>query len=255
MLHDLQREFAGVALTNDTSALVPQVLASSGTCERRLRVYRTNTVNSLTDVLKSAFPVTERIVGERFFQAAALAFLERHPPRRPTLYRYGETLPGFLETFEPAQSLVYLPDVARLEWARIESYFAADQDALDPNALADVVPERVESVVLTFHPSVRLIESAFPILKIWTVNQPDYSAVPEIDFDVAEQGLVQRRGQLVVQHPVSRGAFEWLRLIGASTPLGEATSAALAKDSTFDLQDTLRVLLADGSLTGLNSQT
>ena len=255
MLHDLQRDFANVALANKTSALVPQVMATNGTRERRLNVYRTNTVNSLTDVLRAAFPVTERIVGERFFQAAALAYLDSHPPQQPTLFRYGDTLPAFLETFEPAQALSYLPNVARLEWARVESYFAEDEGVLDPTALADVAPERLEAVVFTFHPSVRLVESDFPIFEIWAVNQPDYGAVPEMNFDNPEQGLVQRRGLAVIQRVVSPETFQWLRLIGDGTTLGEATEAALAADSTFDLQDTLRLLLADGALTHLDLQS
>ena len=254
MLRDLQRDFADVALANKASALVPQVMAASGTRERRLNVYRTNTVNSLTDVLRAAFPVTERIVGERFFQAAALAYLESHPPKQPTLFRYGDTFPVFLEAFEPAQALSYLPDVARLEWARVESYFAKDEDTLDPTALAEVAPEQLEAVAFSLHPSVKLIESKFPIFEIWTVNQPDYGAVPEIDFDKSEQGLVQRRGLAVIQRPVSRGTLQWLRSISDGAALGEATQAALTADSNFDLQDTLRLLLADGALTHLEIQ-
>ncbi len=246
MLHDLQREFAAAALSNDIAALVPKVQASAGSRQRRLGIYRTNTVNSLTDVLLAAFPVVERIVGERFFRAMATAFVEAHPPRRPTLYAYGEDLPVFLETFEPAQTLPYLPDVARLEWARIRSYFAADQDAIDPARLATVPSDALETVVFKVHPSLQLIRSSYPVFTVWTVNQPDHGPIPEIDFSEAECGYVLRLGHHVTQRQMSSSQFTWLRLVAEEEPFGRATEQAALQDGAFDLQETLRPLLAEG---------
>ena len=251
MLHELQKDFAAVALVNDTAALVPKVRASRGTRERRLGVYRNNTVISLTDVLKSAFPVVERVVGERFFQSAALAFIETHPPRRPTLFRYGGELPRFLGEFPPAKALPYLPDVAHLEWARIESYFAADAESLNPDRLAEIPPERLGGIAFKVHPSVRLIESPFPVFEVWAANQPEHESVPEINFGLGEKGLVLRHGQTVVQRPMTASAFGWLEAVTKGVLLGPAVESAMANDETFDLQDTLRLLLADGAFTDL----
>lgn len=251
MLHELQKDFAAVALVNDAAALVPKVRASRGTRERRLGVYHNNTVISLTDVLKSAFPVVERIVGERFFQSAALAFIETYPPRRPTLFQYGGELPRFLGKFSPAKALPYLPDVARLEWARTESYFAADAESLNPDRLAEIPPDRLGGIAFKVHPSVRLIESPFPVFEVWAVNQPEHESVPEINFGLGEKGLVLRRGQTVVQRPMTAGAIGWLEAVIKGVLLGPAVETAMAIDETFDLQDTLRLLLADGTFTDL----
>ena len=251
MLHDLQRDFAAVALADDIAALVSKVRAPRGSRERRLRVYRNNTVKSLTDVLAAAFPVVERIVGTRFFRATARTFIEKHPPLQPALFQYGRDLPSFLETFEPARDLPYLPDVARLEWARNDSYFAANQDSLNPEDLAQVPADRLESVVFTLHPAVRLIQSPFPVFEIWTVNQPDYGPIPELDFSVGETGLVQRHGAFVTHKVLSQPAYEWLTYVCEGATLGHASNTILAHHPTFDLQDTLRAFLADGVIAAL----
>lgn len=252
MLHDLQKSFASVALKNNIVALVSEVRAKRGTRERRLGVYRTNTVKSLTDVLAAAFPVLERIVGERFFRAAALAFIEAHPPQQPALYRYGDGFADFLKRFPPAKDLPYLPDVAHLEWARIESYFAADAKPLNPARLGTIPSEHLGSVVFQVHPSVHLIGSPFPVFEIWAVNQPKHTSVPEIDFNASEHGIVLRRDQNVTQRTLTQAGFAWLKAIADSTALGPATDSATAIDDDFDLQDTLQLLLAEGAFTDAN---
>jgi len=252
MLHNLQKDFAGVSLSNTLSPLLDHVTAARGSKERRLGVYRTNTLNSLTDVLGAAFPVVQRIVGERFFRALAQAFIEAHPPRQPTLFRYGGELPKFVATFEPAKTLPYLADVATLEWARIESYFAADQEALNPARLSDVAPEHLEDITFSAHPSLRLVQSSFPIIEIWNVNQPTQASVPEIDFSVPERALVLRRGSTVFHRDLTTGEHAWLIALSNGDTLGVAVETALAEDPNFDFQNMLRQALADGAFSNIH---
>ena len=249
MLHDLQRDFAGVALTNSVAALLPRVSAPRGSKERRLRVYHANTLNSLTDVLSAAYPVVQRIVGDRFFHGLAKAFIEANPPRQPALFRYGGALPDFLTQFEPANTLPYLADIARLEWARIDAYFAADCDPLDPQQLADVPPEQIGDLRFTMQPAHQLLESTFPIFTIWGVNQPDFDSVPKVDFAESEGGFVSRLTHTVIQRALPADTLAWLRALAEGETLGTATALAMACDVTFDLQNTLRQHLADGTFT------
>lgn len=246
MLRERQKDFAAVALRNEKGALVDHVQAPRGTRKRRLGVYRTNTVNSLTDVLMAAFPVILRIVGKRFFRAMAQSFIETHPPTQPTLYRYGEKLSGFLSTFAPASEMPYLPDVARLEWARIEAYFAVDHAPMDPTALSAIAPDRLGDVVFSAHPSLSLVHSPFPVFEIWAVNQTNNTSIPEIDFDRSEHGLILRRDHIVTQRLLDEDQFHWLEQLFAQNSLGQSTETTTASFPTFDLQNTLRLLLAEG---------
>ena len=252
MLHNLQKDFAGVSLSNRVSPLLDQVAAARGSKERRLGVYRTNTLNSLTDVLGAAFPVVQRIVGERFFRALTQAFIEACPPRQPTLFRYGGALPKFVATFEPAKTLPYLSEVATLEWARIESYFAADQEALNPDRLSDVAPEHLGEITFSAHPSLRLVHSRFPIIEIWKVNQPTQTSVPEIDFSVPERALILRRGNAVFHRDLTIGEHAWMVALNDGHALGAAVETALNEDPNFDFQNTLRQALADGAFSNIH---
>src|SRR5688500_7173734 len=118
MLSDLQNAFRRYTLDGDVGPLPDWVCGNGMPAARRLAVYRNNVMGSLIDVLAAAYPTVCRLVGEPFFRFAAASFAAAAPPVRPHLMSYGGGFAGFLARFEPAADLPYLPDLARLEWAR-----------------------------------------------------------------------------------------------------------------------------------------
>jgi len=66
----------------------------------RLDIYRNTFIHTLTRALRLSFPITERLVGEEFFEGAAQIFIAQHPPRAAWLDQYGGESP--LSAFAPA---------------------------------------------------------------------------------------------------------------------------------------------------------
>ena len=160
----LQGEFASALL--DPERDVPHgVVAPDGRVDRkRFNVYRNNVVVSLASALEAAYPAVREIVGHEFFRAMALVHARAHPPTDPRMILYGGAFPNFLETFEPAAHLAYLPDVARLERARREAYHAADANAGGQEKLAALPPEVLADTRLNLAPigsDHRLVASDF----------------------------------------------------------------------------------------------
>ena len=64
-------------------------------------------------------PMMMRRLGQFVGKGRAMAreFVRAHPPSSPLLFLYGQEFPAFMETFEPARSIPYLADVARIERA------------------------------------------------------------------------------------------------------------------------------------------
>lgn len=161
---------------------------------KRFDVYRNNVAVSLTDALEAAFPVVEKLVGNDFFRAMAGVYLRAHPPTSPVMMFYGDAMPAFLAAFEPAQSVPYLPDMARLELAVRHSYHAADAAPIAADALAQFAPDDLPDVTFGFAPSVYLIPSRYPLQSIWAANihggdiaataQPALITRPEFDPQV-----------------------------------------------------------------------
>ena len=244
------------ALLDPALACPPGVRAWNGSDPAaRLAVHRNNVVSSLVDGLASTFPVVQALVGEAFFRAMAAVFVRASPPRSPVLAGYGDAMPGFIASFAPARGLAYLADVARLEFARVRAFHAADVAPLTaaaaPAALAH--GERVGELRLVCHPAWQLVCSPHPIASLWAAHQSEVDDVPlaAIDLGQAESALVLRPALEVHVLALAPGAAAFADALGRQTGLAEAAAAAVAADSDFDLSATLGLLLAQWALTGL----
>jgi len=240
-LAETQRQFAAALL--DASAAVPAVVRCHGgrVPERRFAVHRNNVIAGLISALAVRFPVVHRLVGDDFFRAMARAYVIEQPPRSPVLLHYGETLPGFIENFGPAASIEYLADVARLELARGRAYHAADAAALDAGVLASLGPEELDELRVSFHPSVSLLESPFPVVSIWEAHQTaDVAPVTEW---VPEAALVGRPTLEVEVWRLPPGGHTFLAGLAQRMTLTGAAGKASALTADFDLVANLAILL------------
>ena len=256
MLHSLQRGFQTHVFGRTPPELMMAATAAHGTVSRRLGVYRNNTLASLTKALAQTFPVCERIVGEEFFRATARVYVEHAPPAKPELSQYGATFAQFLSGFPPVLNQVpYLSDVAALEWARTASFFAEDSPHLAPADLAALSEPELDHLQLTAHPSTWLVDSPYPIISIWQVNQPDVSDVPEIDFEQSETALITRPALHILQQTVSGGFVTFLDAMLEGQALSESAQRASDSDGTFNLQHALATCLTSGVFAGLHNQS
>ena len=236
-LRELQLGFAAAVLDNVESDFDRYVRGAGLSGARRLRVYRNNAVLGLTGALEAVYPVVRRVVGEGFFRYAAAQYIARYPSRSGDLHAFGEHFPVFLQSFEPAAELAYLPDVARLEWAYHQVFHAASHPLLDLATLAQVPVERRETLRFQIHPAARLLESAFPILRIWQINQDDHTDDPPVDL--SEGGvklLIIRDENLDIEfRSLEDGEFSLLSTLAADSDFATACERAMAAQPTFDL--------------------
>ena len=113
--------------------------------------------------------------------------------------------------------------------------------ALDPSALRNVPLESYGGLRFTLRPACRLIESPFPILRIWEANQPESAATELINLDGSGDFLLVCRtnGRLRLQR-LEAAHYRLLVAFAAGLSLDEALEASLACDPRFDLGAALR---------------
>ena len=252
-LREVQAAFARGVLDPALSGGIAGGIVGDGIApERRLDVYRNNVLVSLRDVLEGSFPATRRRLGPKRFAALAEGFIRAEPPARPQLSGYGAGFPAFLERSIEAAALPWLADVARLERAREEAYYAADARPLALTALASIPVERYPELHFEPHPSLRLICSAGPVFTLWQAaldNATEESAAA-VSSVQAEQVLVVRPEMTVTTRPIPRADLLLLEALVEGLPLAEAAARAVSADAGFDLQAALALHLAGGSFAG-----
>jgi hypothetical protein len=249
-LRELQRSFAA-AVFSDAPAILAQLRDGAFPAARTLQIYRHNVFATLAEALAACYPVTKKLVGEEFFDYLADRYLRQHPPRTGNLHEFGAALADFLAAFPSAQPLVYLPDVARLEWAWQQAYHAPDATSSALAALAAVAPGHYAKIVFHLHPSVRLVASDYPILRIWQVNQADFNGESIVRLNEgAQQLLIVRRGLDIEIEPLGIGEYAMLQAFVAGKTLARANEIALTAEPGFDLDRALRRHVAAGAMIG-----
>jgi hypothetical protein len=222
----------------------------------RLDVYRNNVVSSLVEALADTFPVVHAVVGDAAFRTLAASHVRAHPPRSPVLAHYGGGFAAWLADAEALAAQPWLPDLARLEFARVQAYHAAEADALSAGALASWLarPDALPGLVLHLHPSVQVLASPWAVVSLWAAHQGPGPAAPP-PMDQAEAALVMRAGDDAVVVPVAPATARWVARLRQGRPLGLAVTDAAEAGDTLDLSASLGLLLRLGALTGATSTT
>jgi hypothetical protein len=249
MLRSLQAEFRAGVLAPD--AADPETLGGAGVVGAdRFWIHRNNYVASLEGVLADTYRAVARFVGEENFRFVAHRFVRSAPPDAPSLYAYGGGLPDFIAGIQAAvDELPFLPDLARLEWAVNEAYFAADAEPLLAETLAGLAPEDYAGLRLTLHPTARLVASDYPVWHIWDAEDLD-AIEPEDLPEGGDHVLVLRPADKVDAILVSPGDHAFLAALDAGAILGDAVGAALAVEPDFDLTTALAAHLERGTFIG-----
>ena len=199
-LRDLQRGFLRAVSGEDASDGVIAEIEGRGPlgADERVAIYARMYGARLVDALAEDYPRVMAVLGWEKFHAIAHAYVAEHPSRHPSLRWFGERFPGFLagiaETTEPG----FLADLARLEWARVMAFDAADVALMTVAELRRRPPERWADLRLRAVPALVVMHAEWPVHEIWQAPGND-----ESDWRSAACWLrVWRQGDAVFQAPL-----------------------------------------------------
>jgi len=89
---------------------------------------------------------------------------------------------------------------------------------------------------LALNPACRLVASAYPVDRVWALNQPDAQWEQPLDSESGGVELpVLRSGYEVAMEGLGRGEFALLAALADGCRLGEAFDQAVAVEGGLDL--------------------
>jgi hypothetical protein len=216
-LRELQRSFA--AALRDAGA--PCHVRPPG----NLAIYRNNAALAFRSALEIGFPVLRRRVGDDYFRQLAHEYRKRFPSRSGDLHWVGRDFAAFLEAHLAGGDYAWLADLARLEWARECAAIEEVADAVGAEALASVPPDQLEHLVFALQPSLRLVESPYPVFSVWLANQVE-SAAPVDQSKGSERGMARARSDGTEVAVLAPDLFSYLSALATGRTLGEAMAHA-----------------------------
>lgn len=232
-LRDVQDAMRRSLLQDGGDDALADIVSAGLSPRQRLSIYRNTMLSTLTNALRLSFPTVHRLVGADFFDGTAQVFARGQPPRCADLNAYGAEFADFLQRFEPAATLGYLADVARLEWAVNRALHAPDASALDPSTLASVARCDHDRVCFVAHPSISLLRSQFPIDTIWrAVLHHDDPGMAAMDLHEPVYLLVERLADRLDVMRLDEGEWHFaLALLGGQS-LGVALGMTQGVDAS-----------------------
>ncbi|MGY8814312.1 MAG: HvfC/BufC family peptide modification chaperone [Gammaproteobacteria bacterium] len=256
-LHELQAQFSECLFDIEkNSSLLPLKTQNPDNNEQRLNIYRNNVFYSLTSALADLYPVIKRLTGTDFFNGTAKSYLLEHPPKNAAMVYFAENFPDFLLNFKNTLDNPWLSDVARVDLAWHQSYHAADSAPLTPDQLAKIPADKLAQSKLALHPSVKLIQSAYPIFQIWDVNHSERETEDKIDLGSGEESLCSFRPvNDVIVRQLDTGSFTFLQQLQNGQPLSEAMLLASEENPEFEMDVCLARCLTDGIFQNITGET
>jgi hypothetical protein len=169
------------------SALTPNSAAN-------ITFYQRNHRYNRVDALTLAYPTIVALLGDDFFRAMALFFVEITAAHSANLNEDGANFADFIAQFPPTAPYPYLPDCARLDWALHCAHFSLDCSALTAAQFVAIVgdSQQLAKLQLHFHPSMHLLQSSWAIDDIWRMH---HGASAPSDWQCAQNILVWRKPQ------------------------------------------------------------
>ena len=143
---------------------------ADGLINERLAIYRNNVYSNFVASLKASFPVLTQLVGEAYLGQLARQYLEVSPSRSGDILAVGERFGEYIARVHAADEYAYLADVARFEWLVQESRLAPEAATADFTHLVGIPAHAYGALRFALHPSLRLFQSAFPVLDIWQAH-------------------------------------------------------------------------------------
>jgi len=159
----------------------------------RLDIYAGMYFYRLRDSLAEDFPKTVAVIGGARFHNLITDFLLVHPSGSWSLRFTGVPLAGFIATHPLSREFPFLADLARLEWARIESFDDENAEPIPRDRIARLGEDGIGRLRLGLVPACRLLEVEYAVAPLWLAiergNAPRADLGNNTEAAVASEGF------------------------------------------------------------------
>lgn len=240
-LKEVQREFVEALLHLTAEQRLLDTLVGEDVRNRnRLALYRGNLTGTWHKVLASAYPVLHALVGDEFFVALSREYGVADPSGSGDLNQFGHRMADLLTSWSPSAPHRYLADIARLEWAVHQAYFAADALPWSVERWARHAPHVLEAGGISLNPAVALLRTSTSAADLWFAYQETGSESVVHDIEAPQWIVVSRPHWIPKVQAVTPAVFEMLEALRLGESLGAALDIALTLDGNFDFGATWR---------------
>ncbi len=186
-LPNLQSAFQGFILTSDPAIQDDVVGTPRVDAATRLAIYADAYRLRLIEALDTDYPGLHTMAGDEEFDHLARAYIAAQPSTFRSLRWFGNRMSEFLRTTEPYSKYPVFSEMAEFEWAKSDSFDAADSDVAGIHDMAAISPEDWPDLTFVPHPSLRRLDLRWNVPTVWKEIEADREppALEENEYPIA----------------------------------------------------------------------
>ncbi len=216
---------------------------SRADCLRGMKVHANTVSHARLVALEETFPKTREWLGHAEFNQLSRQYVEHPGVAGFPLDQIGRIFADFLEARQIDEGMA---DLARVEWAWLESYHAAEAMPLQLAELAGLGEDSILEVGICLHPSVRTV--AFG-------NPPHQSLIAEIPEIADAAGvLIARPYEQVLLSPLNAAQMTAVGHVRAPTTICNLFAVLVEQEDETKLLPILISLIETGALTRISGE-
>lgn len=128
--------------------------------EKGLNTYRRNLVFGLIGALKETYPFCAALLGENNFNFFCREYIYQNPSTNPDLMEYGSAFADFLQARPECGDWPFMPDIARLEWAKDRVFYS------EP-VFGDKPVSKFSGMKVQVNNALRVVKTSYGVYKPW----------------------------------------------------------------------------------------
>lgn len=228
-MSDLQTRIArAIQHPREVSAEAVQHVTGSArlTPSQQVEIYREQFWLRHVGSLREDFPTIEHLIGKEKFEELCRAYMAAHPPDHFRLRDLSSKMETFLATSSYEELLV---DCARIEWALLEAFDAADAPPLNPDVIGSIAEDDWPRARIEFHPSVRIFSCAHAV-KAFREDVRN-GKTPERPSREESFYVTFRRNEKLYVEAIERAPFVLLAALARGENLGSACEISARHDA------------------------
>ena len=235
-LADVVREPAPLRERADLGAEADRIASSNAQGRASwdcLEVYREQYWLRHVASLTEDFPTVIALIGgPPAFEGLARAYLTAFPPRTWDLQRLGAHVRDFVRDHGPWRDDPAIVDGARLDWAFMEAFDAADVAPFDASAVAAIPEDAWPGARLTFHPSLQRLTLRYPLHELRDAIRRGDDATARPMARATYVAVYRDAACFLPAVELEPAAHALLEALGAGTALGAACEACAQAAAT-----------------------
>src|SRR5690606_5482822 len=141
--------------------------------ERGLGVYHDGYRLRLHEVLQCDFEIVEKLLGDKEFFNAAMAYIDKYPSHHFSVRYYGQYFAQFLRENAPYNNDPFLAEMADFEWSSMSTLDASNENIATIEDLQNFPVEQWANMCIRFHSSVCTTTFSYDIPQLWKWIEAD----------------------------------------------------------------------------------